>query len=151
KDNDFWVYPEVFRCEIAAGYDWRALADALAARGLLKRDKDGKVQCPVRDPNSGKLIRMLCFAATIIGEEVTSADYFAEFRRHTEIAGNTGNSVTVGKNPRQQGDFCSSDSVTHDSEGWVTRVTAEGLPSTVEPLVTHVTQAPGKWVTDPNS
>ena len=70
KDGNFWVYPEVFRKDIAAGYDCRALTDALAARALLRRDKDGKVQCPVRDPGSGKLIRMLCFMPAILGEEV---------------------------------------------------------------------------------
>jgi hypothetical protein len=71
KDDNFCVYPEVFRSEIASGCDWRSLADALAERGLLKRHRDGKVQCPVRDPGSGKSIRMLCFTAAITGEEVT--------------------------------------------------------------------------------
>jgi putative DNA primase/helicase len=69
KDGNFWVYPEVFRSEIAAGYDWRGLANTLAERGLLKRDNSGKVQCLVREPNGGRPIRMLCFSAAIVGEE----------------------------------------------------------------------------------
>lgn len=70
KDGCFWVYPEVFRAEIAAGCDWRILAEALATRGLLKRDSENKTQIPTRELGSGKLIRMFCFTPAIIGEEV---------------------------------------------------------------------------------
>ncbi len=74
KDNNFCVYPEVFKTEIAGGYDWHTLTDALATRGLLKRDKNQKTQYPVRDPGSGKLIRMFCFVPAILGEEVADDD-----------------------------------------------------------------------------
>ncbi len=79
------------------------------------------------------------------------ADHFAEFRRHTENVGNAGNRVTARENPAETKDFYPDDSVTHDSGDWVTRVTSESSPAAAEPSVTHVTQAPQEWVTDPNS
>jgi hypothetical protein len=78
-------------------------------------------------------------------------DHFAEFRRHAENPGNTGNRVTDPENPKETNDFCPSGSVTHDPDGRVTRVTNETSPAAPEPPVTRVTQASGKRVTDANS
>jgi putative DNA primase/helicase len=69
-DGAYCIFPEIFRNEVSVGHDWRGLAAALAARGLLRRDKVGNVQVPVRDPGSGTTIRMFVFESSIVGEEV---------------------------------------------------------------------------------
>ena len=69
KDGCYWVFPEVFRSEIARGFNWRLLGEALSERGLLKPGEGGKLQRKVRDPETGKPIRMLCFTPAILGIE----------------------------------------------------------------------------------
>jgi putative DNA primase/helicase len=68
-DDCYCIYPEVFRSEILAGWDWRVIADAMVKRELILPGKDGKVQRVVRDPESNKTIRMICVAAKIVGLE----------------------------------------------------------------------------------
>jgi putative DNA primase/helicase len=69
KGGDYCVFPEIFRSEIAAGFDWRALAEELANRGLLRRGTDGKIQRQVRNPEDGEGIRLICFTPAILGGE----------------------------------------------------------------------------------
>ena len=69
KDGHLGVFPTIFRTEIAAGFEWHSLAAALVERGMLIAGTDGKIQRPVRNPENGKPIRMLCFSPTVLGEE----------------------------------------------------------------------------------
>jgi uncharacterized protein (DUF927 family) len=71
RDGRFWVYPEIFRSEIAAGFEWHLLAAALVERSMLIAGSDGKIQRPVRDPEDNKLIRMLCFTSAVLADEET--------------------------------------------------------------------------------
>jgi putative DNA primase/helicase len=77
KDGYFWVFPAIFRLEIAAGFEWHSLAAALLERGMLIAGTDGKIQRPVRNPEGGKLIRMLCFTSTVLADEEPSIREFA--------------------------------------------------------------------------
>ncbi len=75
KDACYWVFPEVFRAEIARGFEWRSLANALAERKMLIRGSDGKLQRLVRNPDDNKPIRMLCFMSAVLGtEELTEQE-----------------------------------------------------------------------------
>ncbi len=69
KDGDYCVFPEVFRDEIARGFEWHSLANALADRGVLIRGSDGKLQRQVRNPDDNKNIRMLRFTDAVLGTE----------------------------------------------------------------------------------
>ena len=70
KDGAYAVFQEVFKGEVAVGYDWRALADALISRGLMRRGKDkaGRRTLPVKDAVTGKTVRMFCIEPSILGE-----------------------------------------------------------------------------------
>jgi hypothetical protein len=72
KDGCFWVFPAIFRSEIAAGFEWHSLAAALVERGMLSAGTDGKIQRPVRNPDDNKAIRMLCFTPAVIADEEPS-------------------------------------------------------------------------------
>ncbi|MGO9056954.1 MAG: DUF927 domain-containing protein [Candidatus Binataceae bacterium] len=65
----YCVHPAVFKNEITAGFDWRAIAEALAERGLLRRDKEANLTCTAKNPDSRKTIRVFCFEPDITGEE----------------------------------------------------------------------------------
>jgi putative DNA primase/helicase len=69
KGGCFWVYPSVFRSDVACGFDWSLLANVLVKRGMMIPGEDGKLQRKVRDPKSRKSIRMLCFTSAILGLE----------------------------------------------------------------------------------
>jgi putative DNA primase/helicase len=71
KDGCFWVFPEIFRFEIAAGFEWHSLAATLVERGMLITGTDGKIQRPVRNPEDNKTIRMLCFTTAVLADEET--------------------------------------------------------------------------------
>jgi uncharacterized protein (DUF927 family) len=76
-DGSFCVFPEIYRSEITAGHDWRALADALAVRSLLRRDSTGKARMPaaIWEPGSGRTIRMFVFEPSVVGEEVAGDEH----------------------------------------------------------------------------
>jgi putative DNA primase/helicase len=69
KNGNFYVFPEIFRSEIAAGFEWHSLAAALVERGMLVMGKDGKLQVTVRNPDGGKTIRMFCFTPAVLADE----------------------------------------------------------------------------------
>ncbi len=69
KDGYFCVFPAIFRSDIAAGFEWHSLAAALVERGMLIAGPDGKIQRPVRNPEDGKTIRMLCFTPAVLADE----------------------------------------------------------------------------------
>jgi uncharacterized protein (DUF927 family) len=69
KNGNFCVFPEIFRSEIAPGFEFRSLTAALVERGMLTIGKDGKLQVPVRNPDGGKTIRMLCFTPAVLADE----------------------------------------------------------------------------------
>lgn len=52
--STYYVLPQVWRFEICAGFDARAIAQALVARGMMLKGKDGKPQTPQRLPGFGK-------------------------------------------------------------------------------------------------
>jgi putative DNA primase/helicase len=79
KDGYFWVFPAIFRSEIAAGFEWHSLAAALVERGMLSAGTDGKIQRPVRNPDDNKkAIRMLCFTPAVIADEEPSENLSKE-------------------------------------------------------------------------
>lgn len=65
----YCVYPEVFRTEITAGFDWQIIGEALAQRELIRRDKQGNLTCTAKNPISGKTIRVYWFQPEITGDE----------------------------------------------------------------------------------
>jgi len=69
KDGFFWVFPEIFRSEIATGFEWHSLAATLVGRSMLIAGTDGKIQRAVRNPEDNKTIRMLCFTPAILADE----------------------------------------------------------------------------------
>jgi putative DNA primase/helicase len=69
KNGLYCMYPQVFRSDVARGFDWHLIADALVDRGMLTAGEDGKLQRKVRDPETGRSIRMLCFTPAILGIE----------------------------------------------------------------------------------
>ncbi|TWJ13667.1 DUF927 domain-containing protein [Geobacter argillaceus] len=54
KDSCFFVFPEVFREVICAGYNPTSVAKLLAERGMLKKSSEGKLQCNFRIPGIGQ-------------------------------------------------------------------------------------------------
>jgi putative DNA primase/helicase len=78
KNGYFWVFPEIFRSEIAAGFDWRSLAAALVERDILIPEADGKIQRVVRRIEDGKPIRMFCFTPAVLGAEEPSENQTKE-------------------------------------------------------------------------
>lgn len=51
--QDFYVYPEVWRDEVCAGFDAKAIALELARRSWLRLDKENKTTTPKKLPNLG--------------------------------------------------------------------------------------------------
>lgn len=65
---EYLVFPEVFKQEVCAGYDSKALARELARLGLLVPGGDGKTSCVVKLPNLRKA-RYYRFSAEVLGQE----------------------------------------------------------------------------------
>jgi putative DNA primase/helicase len=85
KDGQFWVFPEVFRDEIARGADWHLLADALIEHGFLIAGENGKPQRKVRDPADMKRsVRMLCFTPAVLSTPEDGAGATAGYAGETE-------------------------------------------------------------------
>jgi uncharacterized protein (DUF927 family) len=80
----FYVFPEIFRSEIAAGFEWHSLAAELVERGVLIMGKDGKPQVPVRNPDGGKTIRMFCFTPAVLADEELAKNAYEEERPRYE-------------------------------------------------------------------
>jgi len=66
----YCVYREIFRDEITAGHDWRIVEQALAERGLLRKDSRGKLTCVAKNPLSGRAIRVYWLNPEITGDPV---------------------------------------------------------------------------------
>lgn len=64
----FYVLPEVFRREIAAGFDAGWLVRVLIDRGLVQPARDGKPQRPERLPGMG-VTRVYRFTGAVLGGE----------------------------------------------------------------------------------
>jgi len=64
--TEFYVFPEVFRAEIATGFDVPWLGRLLLAHHLLERAPDGKLQCNCRLPGMGQK-RVYHITANILG------------------------------------------------------------------------------------
>jgi putative DNA primase/helicase len=73
RADSFCIYPEIFRNEIARGFDWRAISNALAERNALQRDFENKTTCSIWDPVSKKNIRMFVFNKSIVGDEAAQS------------------------------------------------------------------------------
>ncbi len=59
---EFYVLPEAFRAEVCAGFDAKAVARLLVAKGMLRPDKDGKAARSERLPGIGRCSR--CYVVT---------------------------------------------------------------------------------------
>ena len=66
---EYFVMKEVWRKEVCAGLDAGAVAKALAARGMLVPDSDGKVQSRHKLPGTGKTTRYYRLTAAILGDD----------------------------------------------------------------------------------
>jgi putative DNA primase/helicase len=66
--TEFYVFPEVFRAEIAKDFEVQWLVRVLSAHDLLYRDSAGKAQWSPRLPGIGKT-RVYRFKAEILGEK----------------------------------------------------------------------------------
>jgi putative DNA primase/helicase len=69
RGTEFYVFPEVFKSELCAGFDSRALAHEMVTRGLLVPGSDGLAAAACTLPLLGKK-RVYHFAAAILGDEV---------------------------------------------------------------------------------
>jgi putative DNA primase/helicase len=68
-DDYYFTYPEIFKAEIAKGYDSQTLIHALAELQLLVRDKNGKTTCCIWDPAIKKNTRLIVFRKTITRDQ----------------------------------------------------------------------------------
>jgi uncharacterized protein (DUF927 family) len=64
KGSDYCVFPEVFRSEIATGFEWHSLAAALVKRGMLISETAESIRGP-----DGKTVRMFCFTSAALADE----------------------------------------------------------------------------------
>jgi uncharacterized protein (DUF927 family) len=67
---EYWVFPEVFRKEICAGYNPTDVSAELVKQGLLLLSNEGERTISQRLPKAegGKLKRMYCFSSAIMGD-----------------------------------------------------------------------------------
>ena len=66
-EREWLILPEVWRSEVAAGFDPGALARALAARGMMRSDAEGKPQVKRRLPDFGPPVRVYVVTERLFG------------------------------------------------------------------------------------
>ena len=73
-ETEFLFLPEVWKSEVCAGLDARAVAKTLAKRGMLKPGSGGKLQNFQRVPGSKNPVRCYVIPSHILGEGGAEAD-----------------------------------------------------------------------------
>lgn len=68
-DSEYLIFPEVFRREVCAGFDARALARELARRGFLRREPGKHLTVRARPPEGGKSVRMYAVSGSVLEED----------------------------------------------------------------------------------